>query len=191
MNATSKPYAGLCSRRGERASWSGIFRSANNSGRKERTGQRSQAGGGDGASLRQLLTTELAPYDRNGQSLSITGADIVITPRAGLSLAMAFHELTSNAAKYGALSADTGALVVSWSVSHKSPAILHFVWTESGGPPIVEPPSKRGFGSTLIERTLSHEMDAVVRQDFRPSGLHCTIDIPLTDDVGQMQGFSH
>ena len=102
---------------------------------------------------------------------------------------MAFHELASNAAKYGALSTDTGALEISWTVSHNSGAMLHFVWTETGGPPIVAAPSQHGFGSTLIERTLSHEMDAVVRQDFRPSGLHLTIDIPLTGDVGRAQAF--
>jgi two-component system, chemotaxis family, CheB/CheR fusion protein len=102
---------------------------------------------------------------------------------------MAFHELASNAAKYGALSTDTGALAVSWTVSHNSGATLHFMWTESGGPRIAGPPSQRGFGSTLIERTLSHEMDAIVRQEFRPSGLYCTIDIPLTGDIGQVQAF--
>jgi two-component system CheB/CheR fusion protein len=148
-----------------------------------------RTGGGDGASLRELLTTELAPYDRGGQSLSITGVDLVVTPRAGLSLAMAFHELASNAAKYGALSTEAGALAVSWTVSHESGAILHFVWTETGGPPIAHAPSQRGFGSTLIERTLSHEMDAVVRREFRPSGLHCTIDIPLTGEIGRTKVF--
>ena len=63
-----------------------------------------QTGGGSGASLRELLTTELAPFDQGGQSVSITGGDLILTSRAGLSLAMAFHELASNAAKYGALS---------------------------------------------------------------------------------------
>jgi two-component system, chemotaxis family, CheB/CheR fusion protein len=145
-----------------------------------------QSGNGGGASLRELLTTEFAPYDRGGQSLSITGVDIAVTPKAGLSLAMAFHELTSNASKYGALSTDSGALAVSWTVSHKLAAMLHFLWIETGGPPIAGPPSRIGFGSTLIQRTLSHEMDAVVRQEFRPSGLYCTIDIPLTGDIGQV-----
>jgi two-component system CheB/CheR fusion protein len=149
-----------------------------------------QTGRGDGASLRELLTTELAHFDRDGQSVSIKGVDIVITPRAGLSLAMAFHELASNAAKHGALSTNTGALAVSWTVSHKSGAMLHFVWTETGGPSIAGAPSQRGFGSTLIERTLAHEMDAVVLQEFLPAGLHCTIDIPLTEDVGPAKGFS-
>jgi two-component system CheB/CheR fusion protein len=115
--------------------------------------------------------------------------DIAVTPKAGLSLAMAFHELASNAVKYGSLSTDSGTLAVSWSVSHESGATLHFNWIETGGPPIAGPPSQLGFGSTLIERTLSHEMDAVVRQEFRPSGLYCAIDIPLTEDIGRVPSF--
>jgi two-component system CheB/CheR fusion protein len=147
-----------------------------------------QMGQGDGASLRDLLATELAPYDGGPQSISITGIDITLTPRAGLSLALAFHELASNAAKYGALSSNSGSLAVSWTVDRTSGTMLNFIWAETGGPPIAGPPSQRGFGSTLIERTLSHEMDAVVRQEFRPSGLYCTIDIPLMDDIGQVRG---
>jgi two-component system, chemotaxis family, CheB/CheR fusion protein len=150
-----------------------------------------QTSGGSGASLRDLVTTELAPFDRGGQSVSITGADLIVTPKAGLSLAMAFHELASNAAKYGALSTEAGALTVSWTVVRKPGATLHFTWTETGGPSIPEPPARRGFGSTLIERTLAHEMDAVVRQEFRPTGLHCMIEIPLTADIGHVDGALH
>jgi two-component system CheB/CheR fusion protein len=148
-----------------------------------------QSRGRGGASLRELLSTELAPYDRGDQSFTIAGVDIAVTPKAGLSLAMAFHELASNAVKYGSLSTDSGTLAVSWSVSHESGATLHFNWIETGGPPIAGPPSQLGFGSTLIERTLSHEMDAVVRQEFRPSGLYCAIDIPLTEDIGRVPSF--
>jgi two-component system, chemotaxis family, CheB/CheR fusion protein len=145
-----------------------------------------QSGGGP-ASLRELLTAELAPYDRGGQSLSIAGADVGISPKAGLALAMVFHELASNAAKYGALSTEAGSLAVSWTVSRKSRPTLHFLWIETGGPPIAGLPSRRGFGSTLIERTLSREMDAIVTQEFRPSGFCCAIDIPLTSDIGHTQ----
>jgi two-component system, chemotaxis family, CheB/CheR fusion protein len=146
-----------------------------------------QSGGHGGASLRDLLATELAPYDRGANSVSINGVDIALTPRAGLALAMAFHELASNAVKYGALSSNSGVLSVSWAVERTSGAMLKFVWEETGGPSVAEPPARRGFGSTLIERTLTHEMDAVVRQEFRPSGLYCTIDIPLKDDIGQVR----
>lgn len=112
-----------------------------------------QSGREVGASLRELLTTELAPFDRGGQSASTTDVDLWGDTKAALSLAMAFYELASNAAKYGAASTDTGSLVVSWTMSDKSPAMLHFIWTETGGPPIAEAPARRGFGSTLIERT--------------------------------------
>ena len=61
--------------------------------------------------------------------------------------------------------------------------MLNFSWIESGGPPIAKPPSRRGFGTTLIERTLSHEFDATVKRDFLSSGLKCSISIPLTPEV--------
>ena len=61
--------------------------------------------------------------------------------------------------------------------------MLDFSWIESGGPPIVTPPSRRGFGTTLIERTLSHEFDAIVKRDFQSSGLKCSIAMPLTPEV--------
>ena len=74
-----------------------------------------------------------------------------------------------------------------WAVEHASGATLKFIWEETGGPSLAEAPMRRGFGSTLIERTLTHEMDAAVRLEFRPSGLYCTIDIPLRDDIGQVR----
>jgi two-component system CheB/CheR fusion protein len=64
--------------------------------------------------------------------------------------------------------------------------LLSFVWAESGGPPIEAPPAQRGFGTTLIERTLTHEFDAEVHRDFRRSGLRCTIKLPLTAEVGEI-----
>jgi two-component system, chemotaxis family, CheB/CheR fusion protein len=144
--------------------------------------------GGDGrASLHALITTELEPYNRGGHNISVKGQDIGLTPRAGLSLALAMHELASNAAKYGALSTPSGRLSVSWTIGHASPSTLRFVWVESGGPPIEGPPTPRGFGTTLIERTLTHEFDAEVHREFLRSGLRCTIDIPLTAEVGEAQ----
>jgi two-component system, chemotaxis family, CheB/CheR fusion protein len=64
--------------------------------------------------------------------------------------------------------------------------VLRLVWLETGGPPIEAPPSQRGFGTTLIERTLKYEFDAVVDRAFLPSGLRCTIDIPITDAFGEV-----
>jgi two-component system CheB/CheR fusion protein len=139
------------------------------------------------ASLRDLVTTELEPYNRDGRNISISGVDVALMPKPGLSLAMAIHELASNAAKYGALSTPAGQLAVSWTVGHLSGDMLSFLWVESGGPPLAGPPAQRGFGSTLIERTLTHELDAVVNREFLPSGLRCTINIPLTAETGEVR----
>ncbi len=144
-----------------------------------------QAGQGE-MSLRAFVTTELAPYDRGEGGLAIEGDDVVLTPRAGMTLAMAVHELASNAAKYGALSATSGHLAVRWGTAGDTEGqILTITWTETGGPTVL-PPSRRGFGTTLIERALTHELDAQVTREFPASGLRCTIQIPLKEDVGRV-----
>jgi len=95
---------------------------------------------------------------------------------------MAIHELAGNAAKYGALSTTGGSLAVIWVLDDKE-GMLRFSWTEADGPPIAKPPSRRGFGTTLIERSLSHEFDAIVKREFLLTGLRCSIDIPLSPEV--------
>jgi two-component system, chemotaxis family, CheB/CheR fusion protein len=140
-------------------------------------------GGRGAASLRDLLLTELAPYERVTKNITVSGPSVSLTPRAGLAFGMAIHELAGNAAKYGSLSTTAGRLVVSWVLDDRADGMLHFSWTEADGPPIAKPPSRRGFGTTLIERTLSHEFDAIVKREFFPSGLRCSIDIPLSPEV--------
>ncbi len=137
-------------------------------------------------SLRAILETELAPYDLGEGDVAIQGVDVVFTPKAGLALAMAVHELVSNAVKYGALSTSSGKLAVGWDVSRTaSVAMLTLIWTEAGGP-AVSVPTRRGFGTTLIERALAHELDAEVGREFATSGLRCTIAIPFTSEVGRL-----
>jgi two-component system, chemotaxis family, CheB/CheR fusion protein len=131
------------------------------------------------ASLQELVATELAPYKGTIKNISIDGPPVEFTPKAGLALAMAIHELASNAAKYGALSKPTGVLSVTWQIENNSAGLLKFSWIEAGGPPISKPPSRRGFGTTLIERTLSHEFDATVKREFLFSGLKCSIAMPI------------
>jgi two-component system CheB/CheR fusion protein len=135
------------------------------------------------ASLQELVSTELAPYKGTIANINIDGPPVEFTPKAGLALAMAIHELASNAAKYGALSKPTGALSVTWRIENNSTGLLNFSWVETGGPLISKPPSRRGFGTTLIERTLSHEFDATVKREFSSSGLKCSIAMPLTPEV--------
>jgi two-component system CheB/CheR fusion protein len=140
-------------------------------------------GGRGAASLRDLVVTELAPYDRETNNISVTGPPISLTPKAGLALAMAIHELASNAAKYGTLSAAGGRLAVSWALDNNPTSTLSFNWIETDGPPITQPPSRGGFGTTLIERTLAHEFDATVNREFLLSGLRCSIHIPAPAEV--------
>ncbi len=133
--------------------------------------------------LRALIMTELAPYDSGAGNVELAGNDVSLNPKVGMALAMAIHELASNAAKYGALSNGTGHLSVTWAVEpHADVPVLTLNWNETGGPK-VQPPTHRGFGTTLIERGLTHELDAEVRQTFPPEGMRCTIAIPMTNEI--------
>jgi PAS domain S-box-containing protein len=102
-----------------------------------------------------------------------------LAPKPALSLALALHELGVNAVKYGALSNDTGHVEISWSVE---PGVggsrFHLQWSEHGGPPVA-PPTRRGFGSKLIQTALAAEFRGDVRLDFRPAGVVWTVDAPL------------
>jgi PAS domain S-box-containing protein len=129
-----------------------------------------------GVSLEMLLHDETAPYRAEHGNVRIAGQQIQLNPKSAVSLGMAFHELTTNAAKYGALSSKDGHLDVSWSVA--TDGELRIRWMESGGPP-VQPPERRGFGRLLLERALRSDLDANVRLDFAPAGLACTITFPL------------
>jgi two-component sensor histidine kinase len=130
--------------------------------------------------LRDLLLQELEPYRTDeGQRFMVDGPDLLVTPKAALALGMAFHELATNAAKYGALSKSEGHVHVRWEVVRASePSALRLKWTETGGPSVTKRKHK-GFGSSVIERGLSLELEGEVRLDFNPSGLVCTMEIPL------------
>lgn len=141
-------------------------------------------GGAGVGTLRDLVDTELEPYQ--GRNISIDGPPIALAPKAGLSLAMAIHELASNAAKYGSLSVPTGQLSVFWGVTEGTDRRLKLSWAETGGPPVSGPPSQRGFGTTLIERALGYEFDAEVDRSFPTSGVVCSIDLPFTSSVGEL-----
>lgn len=138
-------------------------------------------------SLHAVIETELAPYSHDGRNIAIKGRDVALTPKAGLSVAMVIHELASNAAKYGALSLRSGRLSVEWEATgEERNGKLTLRWIEAGGPP-VQKPQCRGFGTILIERSLAHEFDADVNQEYDTAGFRCAITIPLTEEVGCLQ----
>jgi PAS domain S-box-containing protein len=132
------------------------------------------------ASLRELLDNELGPYDDpNGRRVSVDGPDIELPSGAAVPIGMAIHELTTNAAKHGALSTPDGRVEVRWSVAERDgDAALVFAWTEKGGPP-VERPTREGFGSRLLRRVLSAQLAAEVSIDFDPAGLRFRLEAPL------------
>jgi two-component system, chemotaxis family, CheB/CheR fusion protein len=137
-------------------------------------------GSWEGASLRDLLLPELDPYrSEDDARFVVEGPDFQVAPNAALALGMAFHELATNAAKYGSLSSPAGRVCVTWDIlRHSEPSVLRLKWAEAGGP-LVEKVEHKGFGSVLIERGLALELDGKAELDFDPSGLVCTIEIQL------------
>jgi two-component sensor histidine kinase/PAS domain-containing protein len=131
-----------------------------------------------GAGLDDVIRRTLAPYaerttDDVGHNIEVAGPTIRLSPEAAVTLHMAFHELATNAAKYGALSAPGGSVGVVWSVDRSAqPAMIAVVWRERGGPP-VQPPTRRGFGSNLLKVGLAREFGGGTQMHFEPEGLTC------------------
>ena len=129
----------------------------------------------EGADLKEILEETLEPYlDRT----VLAGPPVALTPNAALALSMVFHELGTNAVKYGALSVPEGSVTVVW---HVDPGALHRLtlhWEERGGP-TVSPPSRQGFGSRLIAASLKSDLAGEARVDYRPSGVVCVITLSL------------
>jgi two-component sensor histidine kinase len=95
-----------------------------------------------------------------------------------LALGIAFHELATNAVKYGAFSNEAGSILIAWTIEPKPEGNrLILQWEEKDGPPVT-PPSRKGFGSRVIERGLGHELQGTVNLDYRADGVVCTINIP-------------
>lgn len=128
----------------------------------------------ESASLHQLVADALAAVPQP-ERVAIDGPDLALAPKTAVSLAMALHELGTNAIKYGALSNDSGTIAIRWSIDDGR---LRLEWREAGGP-AVTPPTRRGFGSRMIERGLAAELSGTVTIDFAPAGLVCTVDAPL------------
>jgi two-component system CheB/CheR fusion protein len=133
----------------------------------------------EGADLRQIVSRALEAFAWSGGGrLWLEGPAVHVAPKAALALAMALQELATNASKYGAFSNDTGRVNVSWVLGGTDRPVLSLRWQESGGPPVAAP-SHEGFGSRLIKRGLSEELEGEVNVDYAPGGVVCTIDFPL------------
>ncbi|MXQ11488.1 PAS domain-containing sensor histidine kinase [Microvirga makkahensis] len=133
-----------------------------------------------GVNLRDIICQELEPYHGgSAMRVRLEGADLMLAPRVGLALSLVLHELTTNAAKYGALSNEQGLVTVWWEApEYGTVDVLRIEWIESGGP-AVTPPVKRSFGTRLIERSMTKDLQGMARLDFDPAGLRCILEFPL------------
>ena len=133
------------------------------------------------APIADLVEGALGVHRQAGPSrIRVSGPNVLLAARPALSLALALHELATNAAKYGALSNDRGVVDLRWHVVHEGEAPRFcLTWTEQGGPPVPSPPTRKGFGSRLIERSFAAEVDGEVKLTFAPTGLICRLEAPL------------
>ncbi len=144
-----------------------------------------------GAELRRLLEGELRPFVAEGQHLRLEGPAVHLQGRAVQPVAMAIHELATNATKHGALSVAGGSVSLRWSVDAPG-TTLHLHWQEAGGPPAVAPgrqdagaPGRQGFGSRVLEATMRGQLGGSIVVDWLPGGLACTMTLPLAGPVAE------
>lgn len=136
-----------------------------------------------GASLNELVRSQLSVYlDGMSQQVTVEGPEVALKPEAAQNLGLAIHELSANAARFGALSVPEGRVSVEWRGGTGPNEAIEFDWRESLGPR-VRPRRKRGFGSTVIETNLTRALDAKVDMTFDPEGLHCRVLIPASQIV--------
>jgi PAS domain S-box-containing protein len=128
-----------------------------------------------GAELNEIVEEELSPYrTADAQRVTIDGPKVTLKPAAAQTLALALHELATNAAKYGALSVHTGRVAISWVMDKET---LRFEWRESGGP-AVQAPVARGFGTRSVIASIETQLGGQASFDWSPGGLACVLTVP-------------
>ena len=139
----------------------------------------------EGADLNRLVDEEFAPYRAGGKErVSVRGPVVVLPPATAQTIALALHELATNAAKYGALSREAGHVDLTWRLSDGR---LELSWKESNGPQIV-PPSRRGYGSRAIVAGIERQLGGIVKFDWQPNGLSCTLSVPHDASKESLKG---
>ncbi|MFC5552582.1 HWE histidine kinase domain-containing protein [Methylobacterium iners] len=126
-----------------------------------------------GAALRDILLAELSPYDDEiGHRVRLEGPDLHLPSEAALAISMAAHELTTNAAKYGAFSLPTGHVHVAWTLDRATSGerLLTLIWEEHDGP-LVQEPTRKGFGSVLLQRVLGRQLGGQVEVTYAEEGV--------------------
>jgi two-component sensor histidine kinase len=135
----------------------------------------------EGAELREIINEVVEPYLRQKtKHFAIDGPRLRLIPRIALAIAMAIHELATNAAKYGALSVASGCVFITWTITSDETPHLELCWQERDGPPVALP-TRRGFGTRLIERSLATDVGGDVRLTYDPAGVVCVMNVPLNN----------
>jgi two-component sensor histidine kinase len=140
------------------------------------------------ADLYLLVSEELMFHlVRDGERATVEGPAVRLRPRAAQVLALAVHELVSNAVEHGALDRVEGSVDIAWHIATEGgQAHLMLAWAERGGVAVLEGPFRRGFGREVLETMLAYELGATTEFAFAPSGLRCTIRIPFTPRFGRL-----
>nr|WP_279306677.1 HWE histidine kinase domain-containing protein [Microvirga solisilvae] len=127
--------------------------------------------------LSDVLEAELRPHGGVDQKrITTQGEPVKLKPQQALSLGLAFHELATNAVKYGALSTSQGRILIAWRQADNTDLVIQ--WQEQGGPSVGKP-ERQGFGTRLIDRSIAHELGGSVDMNYAPSGVECRIRIPM------------
>jgi two-component sensor histidine kinase len=138
-----------------------------------------------GAPLADLARQQLVPFAEPGPRLVIDGPDVMVTAAAAQSIGLALHELATNATKYGAWSLPAGKIALTWAFNDESADEhgLRLSWVESGGPS-VSPPTRKGFGQTMVEDLVAQSVNGEVDIDYGPAGLRWSLSLPDSNLVG-------
>ena len=134
-----------------------------------------------GARIGDVASSAMAPFETTRRpQIQRSGPAVWVSAQRALALSMALHELATNAVKYGALSRPEGRVAIRWRKSKEDEITL--TWVEQGGPR-VEPPTRSGFGTRLMQRSLARELTGAVAFEFAPEGVRCDIRFPLNEAV--------
>ncbi len=129
--------------------------------------------------IRDILVEELGAYSADRARLQ--GPLVILRPDRAQALAIAFHELATNAAKYGAFASRGGSLEVTWEF-HQAGKQVRISWEEKGGPTVMEP-TQRGFGTRLLRSLVEHQLHGTLSTTWNPAGLRCTMELPVETDT--------
>jgi two-component sensor histidine kinase len=139
---------------------------------------------GEGVDLEELIEAEVLAHSALDQRVKVAGPRVRLRARAAETLGLALHELAINAVKHGALATPEARIAITWRKAMElDPQCVRLEWIEAGSASPTDPPSHRGFGRDLIERTLPYELRGTTRLLFEPDGVRCIIDVPLTPDL--------